>query len=113
MPDPIHILCVNDEPALNVNPIWVGKNLTRITVPVTDDGSYRTLSCSDDGIEIPMDENGNVFLHGSGYQPGIGLFLAGWLFAITGISIRERNAFKKGSRFEVILPLSRYQGINR
>jgi len=68
-----------------------------------------TLFVEDNGNGIPENLKTTVFERGFQKKRGKGLFLAGEILGITGMSIRETGEPGKGARFEIMVPGNGYR----
>jgi signal transduction histidine kinase len=71
------------------------------------------ITVADNGIGILPENKGHLFEWRSGNEKTLGLFLAQKILASTGITIRETGEFKKGTRFEIIVPMDGFQTLSR
>jgi signal transduction histidine kinase len=60
--------------------------------------------CEDDGIGIPETAKERIFKREYYRNTGYGLFLAGEILSITGLTIKETGTSGKGARFEIRVP---------
>ena len=67
------------------------------------------ITVADDGIGISPENKDHLFEWRSGNEKTPGLFLAQKILASTGITIKETGEFKKGTRFEIIVPRDGFQ----
>jgi len=67
------------------------------------------ITVADNGIGILPENKVHLFEWRSGNEKTLGLFLAQKILASTGITIRETGEFKKGTRFEIIVPMDGFQ----
>jgi PAS domain S-box-containing protein len=86
------------------NSIRHGKKATEIRVHYKKKGNGVSLVYEDDGVGIPVDEKGRLFLRGSGTHSGFGLFMVRSILGITGITIEENGIPGHGVRFEMHVP---------
>ncbi|HEX3001191.1 MAG TPA: HAMP domain-containing sensor histidine kinase, partial [Methanoregula sp.] len=87
-----------------------GKGATEVRFGHREEAGKLTITIEDNGPGIPEATKGKIF--GRDYKAmkgGSGLFLAREILSITGISIRETGAPGKGTRFEIVVPDSRYR----
>ena len=94
------------------NALRHGGHLTRIWFSYFVSYASLVITCEDDGCGIPTEEKQQIFDHGYGKHTGIGLFLATEILSITGISMRETGTEGHGARFEIIIPVGKFRGLN-
>jgi signal transduction histidine kinase len=82
-----------------------GETVTHITVSYHHTATGLIISVSDNGVGISPQEKMHLFDRRPGNEKTPGLFLAQKILEVTGMTIRETGEVKKGSRFEVIIPL--------
>jgi len=86
------------------NSIRHGRKVTEIKVHFSKKGNDLSLVYEDDGIGIPADKRGKLFIRGMGDHTGFGLFMARAILGITGITIEENGVPGQGVRFEMHIP---------
>jgi len=86
-----------------------GEGLTTIRVSAKETEKGLLILYEDDGAGIPADEKGHLFDHEITPQRGLGMFLAGQILSITGISIVETGVPGRGARFEILVPEGGYR----
>jgi len=86
------------------NSIRHGKKVTEIRVHYKRKGNDLLLFYEDDGVGVPADEKGKLFLRGIGDHTGFGLFMVRAILGITGITIEENGIPGHGVRFEMHVP---------
>jgi signal transduction histidine kinase len=78
--------------------------VTRIEISFDYTPTELIITVADNGIGISPDNKAHLFEWRSGNEKTLGLFLAQKILASTGITIRETGEYKKGTRFEIIVP---------
>ncbi len=91
------------------NALRHGDAVSEIQVTFSNGGKDAIILVEDDGPGIPAAQKENIFKQGVGRNTGKGLFLAGEILAITGITIRECGTEGKGARFELHIPEGRWR----
>lgn len=86
------------------NALRYGKTLHRILVLYERVPEGLKIIIEDDGIGISPDHKEKIFERGFGNNTGFGLFLTREILSITGITIRETGEYRKGARFEILIP---------
>jgi PAS domain S-box-containing protein len=86
------------------NSVRHGEKVTMIHFSCQKNGDEMLVLCEDDGIGIPETAKDRIFRREYYRNTGYGLFLAGEILSITGLSIRETGIPGKGARFEVRVP---------
>lgn len=86
------------------NSVMHGEWVSQITLRCEPKGEDLLITVEDNGVGIPLDQKQNIFRKGFGKNTGFGLFLAGEILAITGISIHETGKHGSGARFEITVP---------
>ena len=86
-----------------------GEKVTRIEVSYQYTTTGLILAITDNGIGISPDEKPRLFVQSSGNEKALGLFLAQTILEITGLTIRESGEYKKGARFEIIIPMEGFR----
>ena len=92
------------------NVLHHGKGATEVRIRYREEDGTLTITIEDNGPGIP--EAGKEKIFGRDYKVmkgGSGLFLAREILSITGISIRETGVPGQGTRFEIVVPESRYR----
>ncbi len=87
-----------------------GKGATEVRIRYREEAGKLTITIEDNGPGIPDEAKDKIF--GRDYKVmkgGSGLFLAREILSITGISIRETGVPGNGTRFEIVVPESRYR----
>ena len=86
-----------------------GEKVTRIEVSFDYPATDLIITVADNGIGISPENKPHLFEWRSGNEKTLGLFLAQKILASTGITIRETGEYKKGTRFEIIVPKEGFQ----
>jgi len=86
------------------NTLIHGKNATQVTFGYIHGTESVTLFFEDNGVGIPEDTKKKIFAPDFQKKKGVGLFLAGEILDITGITICETGEPGKGARFEMTVP---------
>ena len=86
-----------------------GEKVTRIDVYFQYTMTELIITVADNGIGISPENKAHLFEWRSGNEKTTGLFLAQKILASTGITIRETGEFKKGTRFEILVPMDGVQ----
>jgi len=86
-----------------------GEKVTRIEVSFHYTMTELIITVADNGIGISPENKGHLFEWRSGNEKTLGLILAQKILASTGITIRETGEFKKGARFEILVPMDGFQ----
>ena len=81
-----------------------GEKVTRIDVSYQFTMTELIIVVSDNGIGIAPETKDQLFEWRPGNEKTLGLFLAQKILSSTSISIRETGEYKKGARFEIIVP---------
>jgi PAS domain S-box-containing protein len=81
-----------------------GEKVTRIEVSFDYTATELIITVADNGIGISPENKAHLFEWRSGNEKTLGLFLAQKILSNTGITIRENGEYKKGTRFEIIVP---------
>jgi len=81
-----------------------GEKVSRIVISFQYTTAGLILTVADNGIGISPDDKTHLFTRSSGNEKAQGLFLAQKILEITGLTIRENGEYKKGTRFEIIIP---------
>jgi PAS domain S-box-containing protein len=89
-----------------------GEKVTRIDVSYQYTNTELVIAISDNGIGIVPETKDHLFEWKPGNEKTFGLFLAEKILASTGISIRETGEFRKGARFEIIIPRDSFRTIS-
>jgi PAS domain S-box-containing protein len=90
-----------------------GEKVTRIEVSFHNTATELIITVADNGIGISPENKAHLFEWRSGNEKTLGLFLAQKILASTDIMIRETGEFKKGIRFEIIVPMNGFQTRSR
>jgi signal transduction histidine kinase len=87
------------------NSLAHGDHVTRVRVWYTGTPDWLTIVFEDDGIGIPHEKKGQIFLRGDGTHVSMrSLLFVREIFDITGITIKETGEPGKGARFEITVP---------
>ena len=86
-----------------------GEKVTRIEVSFDYTPTELIITVADNGIGISPENKAHLFEWRSGNEKTLGLFLAQKILASTGITIRETGEYRKGIRFEIIVPTDGFQ----
>jgi len=86
------------------NALRYGETITTIRFSYKISEKGMTLICEDDGVGIPDEAKDRIFERGVGKNTGMGLFLSREILMITGITIQEIGTYRKGARFELLIP---------
>ncbi|MFA5347171.1 MAG: PAS domain S-box protein [Methanoregula sp.] len=86
-----------------------GEKVTRIEVSYQYATTGLILAITDNGIGISPEDKPRLFVRSSGNEKALGLFLAQTILEITGLTIRESGEYKKGTRFEIIIPMEGFR----
>ena len=86
------------------NTLIHGKNATQVTFRYIHGPESVTLFFEDNGVGIPKESKKKIFASDFQKKKGVGLFLAGEILDITGISLCETGEPGKGARFEMTVP---------
>ena len=86
-----------------------GEKVTRIEVSYQYTTTGLILAITDNGIGISPEDKTHLFVRSSGNEKALGLFLAQKILEITGLTIRESGEYKKGTRFEIIIPIEGFR----
>jgi PAS domain S-box-containing protein len=89
-----------------------GEKITRIDVSYQYTRTELIIAISDNGIGIVPETKDHLFEWKPGNEKTFGLFLAEKILASTGLSIRETGEFRKGARFEIIIPRDSFHTIS-
>jgi len=81
-----------------------GEKVTRIDVYYLCTSTELIITIADNGTGISPENKPHLFEWRAGNEKTLGLFLAQKILSSTGITIRETGEFKKGTRFEIIVP---------
>ena len=81
-----------------------GEKVTKIDVSNFCTGAELIITIADNGTGISPENKPKLFEWRAGNEKTLGLFLAQKILSSTGITIRETGEFKKGTRFEIIVP---------
>lgn len=84
-----------------------GKTVSKINVSFKkENDNTGIIVVEDNGTGIEPDKKEDIFEKGYGGNSGYGLFLVENILGITNIKIKETGTYKKGARFEIIIPES-------
>ena len=86
------------------NALRHGEKVTTIRFSYAETPEGVTIYCEDDGVGIPANVKERIFRREYYRNTGYGLFLAGEILSITGITIKETGEPGKGARFEIRAP---------
>ncbi len=86
-----------------------GEKVTRIEVSFHYTATELIITVADNGIGISLENKAHLFEWRSGNEKTLGLFLAQKILASTGIMMRETGEYKKGTQFEIIVPMDGFQ----
>ncbi|MGA2912489.1 MAG: response regulator [Methanoregula sp.] len=86
-----------------------GEKVTRIEVSYQYTTTGLILTIADNGIGISPEDKTHLFMQSSGNDKALGLFLAQKILEITGLTIRESGEYKKGTRFEINIPIDGFR----
>ena len=81
-----------------------GEKVTRIDISYSFTPEELIIVVSDNGIGIVPETKDQLFEWRPGNDKNAGLHLAQKILSSTGLSIRETGEFRKGARFEIIVP---------
>ncbi|MDD1699876.1 MAG: PAS domain S-box protein [Methanoregula sp.] len=81
-----------------------GEKVTRIDVFNVCTGTELIITIADNGTGISPENKPHLFEWRAGNEKTLSLFLVQKILSSTGITIRETGEFKKGTRFEIIVP---------
>lgn len=81
-----------------------------IDTEVVPEGGLLIRYC-DDGIGVNPDEKKLIFEQGYGKNTGFGLFIIREILGITGLTIQETGIFRRGVRFEILVPKGAWRPI--
>jgi PAS domain S-box-containing protein len=81
-----------------------GEKVTRIDISYAITPEELIIIVSDNGIGIVPETKDQLFAWRPGNDKSAGLHLAQKILSGTGLSIRETGEFRKGARFEIIVP---------
>jgi signal transduction histidine kinase len=90
-----------------------GEKVTRIEVSFQYTATELIIIVADNGIGISPENKAHLFEWRSGNEKTLGLFLAQKILASTGVTMRETGEYKKGTRFEIIVPMDGFQSGSR
>ena len=94
------------------NSFRYGEGITSINITFEQRPEGLVLFFEDDGRGIPTEDKDRIFARGFGRHTGLGLFLAREILTITRISIKETGRYRKGARFEFVVPEGAYRFTN-
>ena len=86
-----------------------GEKVTRIEVSYQYTTTGLILAITDNGIGISPEDKPHLFVRSSVNEKALGLFLAQKILEITGLTISESGEYKKGTRFEIIIPMEGFR----
>ena len=86
------------------NSVRHGEKVHAIRFSYQRSGDDMLILCEDDGVGIPEAAKERIFKREYYRNTGYGLFLAGEILSITGLSIKETGVPGKGARFEIRVP---------
>ena len=90
-----------------------GETVSRIEVNFSYTSTGLIITVTDNGIGISPENKTHLFEWRSGNEKTPGLFLAQKILSSTGITIRETGEFRKGIRFEIIVPVEGFRRISK
>ena len=85
-----------------------GERTSVFTIRYLHEANRLKIFVEDNGVGIPPDKKKTIFRRGTGHK-GFGLFLAGEVLSLTGITIEESGTEGKGARFEITVPKEAYR----
>jgi PAS domain S-box-containing protein len=88
-----------------------GEKVTRIEISFHYSTTGLIITVADNGIGISSENKVNLFEWRAGNGKSLGLFLAQKILESTGITIRESGEYKKGARFEIIVPVDGFERV--
>ena len=91
------------------NSVRHGEHVTVIRFSYEKRGDDFVILCEDDGIGIPEAAKERIFKREYYRNTGYGLFLAGEILSITGLTIQETGIPGRGARFEIRVPKGAYR----
>jgi len=91
------------------NSLRHGEKVTVIRFSFKETPEGITIYCEDDGVGIPINAKDRIFKREYYRNTGYGLFLAGEILSITGLTIKETGEPGKGARFEIYIPRNEYR----
>jgi PAS domain S-box-containing protein len=86
-----------------------GERVTRIVISYHYTTTGLVLAVADNGIGISPEDKTHLFTKNSGNEKALGLILAQKILEITGLTIRENGEYRKGTRFEIIIPMEGFR----
>ena len=86
------------------NSLRHGENVTLIRFSFKETPDGIAICCEDNGVGVPTNAKERIFKREYYRNTGYGLFLAGEILSITGLTIRETGEPGKGARFEIHVP---------
>jgi signal transduction histidine kinase len=108
-------LCVFSDPHLPTvfyhilhNSLKESTNATRIVITYHIRGDGCAIIIEDNGTGIPDTEKDTLFVQREDSY-GRGLFLASEIVSLTGMTLRETGEYRKGARFEILVPPEGYR----
>lgn len=81
-----------------------GTGHTSVRFSVEEREGTTVILCEDDGPGVSPDCKDRIFEPGFGQNSGFGLTISREILGITGIAIRETGEFRRGARFEMLVP---------
>ena len=81
-----------------------GEKVTQIRIYYEEEAEHLKLVYEDDGVGIPADEKGKIFLEGYGKGTGFGLYLIRKICESYGWTINETGVPGEGARFVMTIP---------
>ncbi|MDD5143317.1 transporter substrate-binding domain-containing protein [Methanoregula sp.] len=92
------------------NVLHHGKGATEVRIRSREEAAKLTITIEDNGPGIPDAAKEKIFSRDyKATKGGSGLFLAREILSISGITIRETGVPGNGTRFEIVVPESRYR----
>jgi PAS domain S-box-containing protein len=91
------------------NAVKHGMKVTTVALGCEEKADGLVITFADDGCGIPPGEKQKIFEEGYGKNTGLGLFLAGEILAITGMTIQETGTHGRGAVFEITVPKGMYR----
>jgi PAS domain S-box-containing protein len=86
-----------------------GEKVTHIVISYQHTATGLILTIADNGIGLSPEDKSRLFVKSSGNEKALGLFLAQKILEISGLTIRETGEFRKGTRFEINIPVGRFR----
>ncbi|MFA5266712.1 MAG: ATP-binding protein [Methanoregula sp.] len=91
------------------NALRHGDHVTTIEFSTQETADGLMIICQDNGVGVPPQDKEKIFAKGFGKDSGLGLFLIREILSITKISIHETGDYRKGARFEILIPKGDYR----